>query len=66
MIIMLVDLDSGRLLFSASSTQTGTGITSLLRFLIVSVMLLNEGMLQEIKIITLPINNTEFKIYNNI
>ena len=66
MIIMLVDLDSGRLLFSASSTQTGTGITCLLRFLIVSVMLLNEGMLQEIKIITLPINNTEFKIYNNI
>jgi len=32
--------------------------------IIVSLMLLNEGMLQETKIITLPICNTEFRIYN--
>jgi len=32
--------------------------------IIVSLMLLNEGMLQEAKIITLPIYNTEFRIYN--
>jgi len=32
--------------------------------IIVSLMLLNEGMLQETKIITLPIYNTEFRIYN--
>jgi len=31
----------------------------------VSLMLLNEGMLQETKIISLPIYNTEFRIYNN-
>jgi len=30
----------------------------------VSLVLLNEGMLQEIKIITLPIYNTEFRIYD--
>ena len=29
----------------------------------VSLMLLNEGMLQESKIISLPIYNTEFRIY---
>ena len=32
--------------------------------IIVSLMLLNEGMLQETKIITLPIYNTEFRIYS--
>ena len=32
--------------------------------IIVSLMLLNEDMLQETKIITLPIYNTEFRIYN--
>jgi len=32
--------------------------------IIVSLMLLNEGMLQETKIITLPIHNTQFRIYN--
>ena len=32
--------------------------------IIVSLVLLNEGMLQEIKIITLPIYNTEFRIYD--
>ena len=32
--------------------------------IIVSLMLLNEGMLQETKIITLPIYITEFRIYN--
>jgi len=31
--------------------------------IIVSLMLLNEGMLQETKIITLPIYNTKFRIY---
>ena len=46
---------SRRPLFSPSSTQTWTRITSLLRFLFtVSLVLLNEGLLQEIKIITLP------------
>jgi len=34
--------------------------------IIVSLMLFNEGMLQETKIITLPIYNTEFRIYNII
>jgi len=33
--------------------------------IIVSLMFLNEGMLQETKIITLPIYITEFRIYNN-
>jgi len=32
--------------------------------IIVSLMLLNEGMLQETKIITLPMYITEFRIYN--
>ena len=32
--------------------------------IIVSLVLLNEGMLQETKIITLPIYNTEFRIYD--
>ena len=32
--------------------------------IIVSLMLLNEGMLQETKIITFPTYNTEFRIYN--
>ena len=32
--------------------------------IIVSLMSLNEGMLQKTKIITLPIYNTEFRIYN--
>ena len=32
--------------------------------IIVSLMLLNEGMLQETKIITLPTYKTEFRIYN--
>ena len=32
--------------------------------IIVSLMLLNEGMLQETKIITFTIYNTEFRIYN--
>jgi len=31
--------------------------------IIFSLMLLNEGMLQETKIITLPIYNAEFRIY---
>jgi len=35
-----------------------------LMIVIVSLVLLNEGMLQETKIITLPIYKTEFRIYD--